>query len=345
MTWMEETHQSASFLEDYGVEISYVMYGKTRRRIPGFLRGMVLRRRRRRQQTSSPRSGVPSSSSSSSSSSNDDDDDNNRNVDYFPPIFIQSMIPGDLDVNYKQYDVSTMRVDTEIWILLQSTHQKLIERTKFWIHIAFLCVSILLTIVIHYMDRHMLDEYLRRRRRRTSQGGNEEEALNMVHSSPFDDGNRNSDYYFPPIFIKPMLPGDLDVNYKQYDASTMRVDPETWSLLQSTHQKLIMRSDLFLNFGSFAFCMLLLIGTHHIRDFVQEYSYSIIHLAFVLFMLYGVDKVTVCEEVARLVNQGLLENVNQAHLAVEFLTSDLSGRDPKDCRRYQFVRREIPSIM
>jgi hypothetical protein len=46
----------------------------------------------------------------------------------------------------------------------------------------------------------------------------------------------------------------------------------------------------------------------------------------------------VYEEVTKVVNEALQKNETTAHVAVEFHTSEVPGREGKHSRRYQFVQ-------
>ena len=42
---------------------------------------------------------------------------------------------------------------------------------------------------------------------------------------------------FPPVYLVRLIPGEIHIDEKEYDAASMKVDAETWALLQLTHQK------------------------------------------------------------------------------------------------------------
>jgi hypothetical protein len=181
--------------------------------------------------------------------------------------------------------------------------------------------------------------YLRRPRRLV--GG---EVLEAGDFEVQDHGGR-----MPPIFINPTLPGDIHVNEKVHHAS-MKVDSETWALLQSVHQKMVQTPPIFgllVAFYVVTYFIWYFFGgrlqTVILHPFVYAYFPPAILLACIHVTRCIIDgaleyrNLRVYEKVARRVNEALKKDANRSHLAVEFHTSDLPGRDKTDSRRYQFV--------
>ena len=169
--------------------------------------------------------------------------------------------------------------------------------------------------------------YLRRPRRVVE----DEEALVGGDSEDLDR--------FPPIYLARSIPGDIHIDEKEYDVASMKVDAETWSLLQSTHQKMIQwQWHPMMKF--LAFLSLLWVGQH--------FHCGILMVMIVGAVVYNVGKVydhavdkrnlKAYEEVTKVVNEALQKDEKTANVAVEFHTSEVPCRERKGCRRYQFVQ-------
>ena len=176
--------------------------------------------------------------------------------------------------------------------------------------------------------------YLRRPRRLV-----DEEQAQVVGDCDDLDGGR-----IPPIYVFRLIPGEIDIGDKVYDASSMKVDAETWVLLQSTHKKMIRWHPILK-----CLAILCLVGTYvgvqfwlsgHIGFVIRH----IISFVFFFIMIKTYESVSdrlnrrACEEVTKDVNEALQKDrKNKAHLAVEFHDSELPGRKGNLSRRYRFV--------
>jgi len=93
------------------------------------------------------------------------------------------------------------------------------------------------SIVLYYI-------YFRRRHRdpkiaSQQQQEDDDDDVEDAAAALEEGGDRNTgipDDDFPPIFIYPFLPGEIYIDLP-HDASSMKIDAETWELLQSTHQR------------------------------------------------------------------------------------------------------------
>jgi hypothetical protein len=160
------------------------------------------------------------------------------------------------------------------------------------------------------------------------------------------DGGR-----FPPIFIDRTLPGDIYVNEREHDAS-MKVDAETWVLLQSVHQRMVQTPPIggFLLFVFYFVIYMVFIWYYFVRvgQTIPQNGYVPVPLVilwastpvtrWIIDGALDYRKLRLCEEVTRRVNETLQNDENRSHLTVEFHTSDLPGRDKTNSRRYQFVK-------
>ena len=169
---------------------------------------------------------------------------------------------------------------------------------------------------------------------------------------------------FPPIYILPLIPGDLHIQEKGYDADFMKVDAETWALLQSTHQEKVKRA-LLLDTILLVLCATGLWYTYH--WFVGEFSppkvgepshYGDFLFRTVLFVVWlficclvilprALDyrQLRVYEKVTKVVNKYLQQEdkKNDPQLTIEFCASKHPGRDGNRSRRYQFVQCALPT--
>ena len=59
------------------------------------------------------------------------------------------------------------------------------------------------------------------------------------NDAPIGEGCNHVDGCFPPVYLVPLIPGEIHIDEGAYDAASMKVDAETWALLQTTHQKMI----------------------------------------------------------------------------------------------------------
>ena len=154
------------------------------------------------------------------------------------------------------------------------------------------------------------------------------------------DGGR-----IPPIYVFRLIPGEIDIGEKVYDASSMKVDAETWALLQSTHEKMIrwhpiLKCLAILCFiGSFVVQVWIALKDADILRYVISFVFGIV--VYIMFKNYEYvpDRLNrrACEEVTKVVNEALQKDKNKAHLAVEFHDSELPGRKGNLSRRYRFV--------
>jgi hypothetical protein len=178
--------------------------------------------------------------------------------------------------------------------------------------------------------------YLRRPRRlvdveKASVGG-ESDAL---------DGGR-----IPPIYIFRLIPGELDIDEKTYDASSMKVDAEAWALLQSTHQTMIQWHPMVIVLAILCFIGSY-VGMVWVSIQVGRIIGHMISFVYIFFMIKIYTSVLdrrnlrVCEQVTKVVNEALQQDKNTAHLAVEFHDSELPGREGKFGRRCRFVRLDL----
>lgn len=120
---------------------------------------------------------------------------------------------------------------------------------------------------------------------------------------------------------------------EDYDAS-MTIDVKAWTLLQSTHKKLL-RIPPLVEHAHLLLCLA-----------VGFYGY-VLSAFFIFYLfcaaegvrnerLYG-EVARQVNEVARQVNEALQQDGERSHLAVEFHTSGLPGRNTPHSKRYQFV--------
>ena len=155
------------------------------------------------------------------------------------------------------------------------------------------------------------------------------------------DGGR-----IPPIFVFRLIPGEIDIGEKDYDASSMKVDAETWALLQSTHGKMIrwhpiLKCLAILCFiGSFVVQVWIALKVADILRHIISIVFGIV--VYIMFKNYEYvpDRLNrrACEEVTKVVNEALQKDKkNKAQLALEFHDSELPGREGKLGRRYRFV--------
>jgi hypothetical protein len=178
--------------------------------------------------------------------------------------------------------------------------------------------------------------YLRRPRRLV-----DVEKASVGSESDVLDGGR-----IPPIYLFRLIPGEIDIDEKTYDASSMKVDAEAWALLQSTHQTMIQWHPMVIFLAILCF-----VGSYVGMVWVSvQVGRIMAHvIAFVYFVIMSkiytsvVDRrnLRVCEQVTKVVNAALQQDKNTAHLAVEFHDSELPGREGKFGRRYRFVRLDL----
>ena len=158
---------------------------------------------------------------------------------------------------------------------------------------------------------------------------------------------------FSPIYLVPLIPGEIHIDETKYDAASMKVDAETWALLQSTHQVMVQWHPMmkFLAIlcllGFFVLCNWL--GIHApCGGFIPLILGAV---AFIVAKIceHGVDarNLKVYEKVTKVVNEVLQQQQQQqedgrnAQVAVEFHDSELPGREGKLSRRYQFVHTPL----
>ena len=144
---------------------------------------------------------------------------------------------------------------------------------------------------------------------------------------------------FPPIYVNRLIPGEISVEEKEYDAAAlMKVDADNWLLLQSTHQRMTRWND-------FAILVLLALCPVFVCLLITPY-FGFVNMCAFLFVadrVYGYAEekrdLRAYAEVTKLVNSALQRDERKAHLAVEIHDSKLPGREGKLGRRYQFVPR------
>ena len=176
--------------------------------------------------------------------------------------------------------------------------------------------------------------YLRRPRRVME----DEEAQDRGHGKDLDG-------WFPPIYLVRLIPGEIHIDEKEYDANLMKVDAETWALLQSTHQKMIQRHPIvkflaiLLHLGVYVGAFWL--GGHDPCGGFISWIVCVVAMIVGKVYEYALDyrDQKVYEEVTKVVNEALQKDEKKAHMAVELHASELPGREWKLCRRYQFVQK------
>jgi hypothetical protein len=135
-----------------------------------------------------------------------------------------------------------------------------------------------------------------------------------------------------------LIPGELHMQEKGYDAASMKVDAETWALLQSTHQETMARN----RFRDILFILLVATG------FYYGYLLCIcIGCLFIYPRLVDYQLLRAYEDVTKTVNAVLQKDDDQKKsthlLALEFCVSEHPGREGVHSRRYQFVRCAVPA--
>ena len=121
------------FLEDFGVELGYGRFC-----VPpacGKFPGIYLRRPRRMVDEEVPC-----------------DSDSEVMDTRFPPIYVVRLIPGEIHIDDEEYDAAAMKVDTKIWELLRSTHQKMMKQriiTKFIASLILFCMGLSFVLLWH----------------------------------------------------------------------------------------------------------------------------------------------------------------------------------------------------
>jgi hypothetical protein len=157
-------------------------------------------------------------------------------------------------------------------------------------------------------------------------------------------GNRsdNLEGRFPPIYLSRLIPGEIHIDEKEYDAASMKVDAKTWALLQSTHQTMIQWHPLMKVLAT----LLLLVsyvGCVWIATIDNGFAivYPLIYIMCYAFQ-YAVDKrnLRVYHDVTKVVNEALREDKDLG-LSVEFHSSEVPGRAGNHGRRYQFVQLNL----
>ena len=149
---------------------------------------------------------------------------------------------------------------------------------------------------------------------------------------------------FPPIYLTRLIPGEIHLDEKEYDPASMKVDAETWSLLQSTHQKMIqwhpiMKFVVILPLLGFYVGCYWLGGHNPFGGSIGLVIWGGAHMAGkVCEYVVDMRNLKVYDEVTKVVNKALQKD--EKNLAVEFHTSEVSGREGKHGRRYQFVQRD-----
>ena len=178
--------------------------------------------------------------------------------------------------------------------------------------------------------------YLRRPHRMV-----DEEQARVVGTCDDLNGGR-----FPPIYVNPLIPGEIVIDEKVYDAASMKVNAEIWTLLQSTHQKMVQWHPMLKLLAILCYLGLYVgcLWTWQHIGFVLGLVISNVYI-FIVFMVYErfPDRLNLraCEETTKVVNEALRMDKDTAHLTVEFQDSNLPGREGRLCHRYQFVEHAL----
>jgi protein-S-isoprenylcysteine O-methyltransferase Ste14 len=169
---------------------------------------------------------------------------------------------------------------------------------------------------------------------------------------------------FPPIYLVPLVPGDISV-YEQVYHPSMKLDEETWKLIQKSHKEgakgtpiiAFLTSVLWLSFC--LYCMFFVSIMNTIggwQALCGIFLYFCVVYVFVLWVHQQPLKwyQQVAETVTRILNnEETKDNVNEdalhedeytfkeqmAGYSLELKTSPLPGRPDAISRRYQLVRR------
>jgi len=159
--------------------------------------------------------------------------------------------------------------------------------------------------------------------------------------------SKPTDGRYPPIYLARLIPGEIHIDAKEHDATSLNVDAEIWTLLRSTHKKMIKQ-----DYNPAMTCLLtilLLLGwgvgsywASKIR-FGFFFQVALIYIQIWLFE-FAMDNrnLSVYEEVTKAVNQALQQKgKGNSFLTVEFHSSERPGREGKLGRRYQFVTPDL----
>ena len=165
-----------------------------------------------------------------------------------------------------------------------------------------------------------------------------------------DGGDSNDlDGRFPPVYLSRLIPGEIHIDEKEYDPASMKVDAQTWALLQSTHQKMIKWHP---DMKTLAILMLLVFylgcgwlgGNNPCGGFIGVIvGASGFIIAKACEKAVDIRNLRVYCEVTKVVNEALRKNKEHTHLRVEFHTSEVPGREGNHGRRYQFVQLNLAS--
>ena len=163
----------------------------------------------------------------------------------------------------------------------------------------------------------------------------------LVDEEVAPDGGDSDDLdgRFPPIYLSRLIPGEIHIDEKEYDAASMKVDAETWALLQSTHQKMIKWPPL-MNIFWILLLLVFFLGCYWVSTTQDGFIVALALIPIVCWAYeYVMDKINlrVYCEVTKLVNDALRKG-NGSRLEVEFHSSEVPGREGKHSRRYQFVQ-------
>ena len=157
--------------------------------------------------------------------------------------------------------------------------------------------------------------------------------------APQGSDSDDLDGRFPPIYLSRLIPGEILIDEKEYDAASMKVDAETWALLQSTHQKMIKWPPL-MNIFWILLLLVFFLGCYWVSTTQGGFIVALALIPIVCWAYeYVMDKINlrVYCEVTKLVNDALRKG-NGSRLEVEFHSSEVPGREGKHSRRYQFVQ-------
>ena len=157
---------------------------------------------------------------------------------------------------------------------------------------------------------------------------------------------------FPPIYIHLETPGYLHIDETNHDDVTMKVDADTWALLQSSHKELMQTSAFFRTVVFFVlppvmiayFVVSIRLITQGYDSFPFLVGFGVL-LIFFMIMIFKLDNqnVRMYRKVTQRVNTVLQKEEAMADLTLEFHDEDEDNQQ-EQCegrRYYQFVRRVL----
>jgi hypothetical protein len=159
----------------------------------------------------------------------------------------------------------------------------------------------------------------------------------------------DSDSVFPPIYIHPDIPGYLDIGEVNHDHVTMKVDTQTWALLQSIHEEMIQASAPFRTLVFFVMPPVIIFYFWvSIRLISQDYDSFPFLVGFAVFLIifmvmifkYDSQNLRIYQKVTQRVNTALQKDDATADLTLEF-HDEVGKQQSEDRRYYQFVRHAL----